>query len=213
MDRWLAKFIDYNKAKQGYDFLRKTPEQMRQIIAEDRQSLDTVMNELERRRDAVANNLGLSEKIEHVTKLKRQRDEQLEVLDALLVESEKTQRELSELEDPRGIYYREAIRLFREMLDGSDTSDLKHRAQQTREITDDQIVARLMGVESEIGQLDDAARRRRRDLDQMQSFLEDVGRLIQRFRAAQFDSSRSQFVGSLDIFEEVDRAARSARYR
>ncbi len=40
----------------------------------------------------------------------------------------------------------------------------------------------------------------------MQSFLEDLGRLIQRFRAAQFDSSRSQFVGSLDVFEELDRA-------
>ena len=63
-----------------------------------------------------------------------------------------------------------------------------------------------MGVESEIGQLDDATGRRRKDLDQMQSFLEDVGRLMQRFRAAQFDSSRSQFVGSLDVFEELDRA-------
>ena len=62
MDRWLAKFIDYNKAKQGYDFLRKTPEQMRQIIAEDREALDTVMNELERRRDEGAIHLGLSVK-------------------------------------------------------------------------------------------------------------------------------------------------------
>ena len=36
MDRWLAKFINYDEARRGYDFLRKTPEQMRKIIAEDR---------------------------------------------------------------------------------------------------------------------------------------------------------------------------------
>jgi hypothetical protein len=164
------------------------------------------MDELERRRDDVAVNFGLPEKIQQVANLGQQRDEQLRALDVLLADSEKTQRELTDLKDSRGTYYREAIRLFRELLDRNDSRDLKHRAQQTREITDDQIVARLMGVESEIGQLDVAAERRRSDLNQMQSFLEDLGRLVQRFRAAQFDSSRSQFVGSLDVFEELDRA-------
>jgi hypothetical protein len=206
MDRWLAKYIGYNKAKQGYDFLRKTPEQMRKIIAEDRQALDTVMDELERRSDEVAVSLGLPEKIEQATNLQQQRDDQLQALDALLANSEKKQRELTDVEDSRGTYYREAIKVFREMLDRRDSRDLRIRAQQTLEVTDDQIVARLMGVEAEIGQLDDAAEHRRADLNQMQSFLEGLGRLIQRFRAAQFDSSRSQFVGSLDVFEELDRA-------
>lgn len=206
MDRWLAKFIDYHKSKQGYDFLRQTPDQMRKIIADDRQALDTVMDELERRRDDVAVSLGLPAKIEAAASLQQQRDQQLQSLDQLLTELEQTQQELTELEDPRGTYYREAIKLFRDMLDRSQPGDLQNRAQQTREITDDQIVARLMGVESEIGQLDMAAQQRRNDLDQLQSFLEGLGRLIQRFRAAQFDSSRSQFVGSLDVFEELQRA-------
>ena len=38
MDRWVAKYIDYNKAKQGYEFLVETPEQMRKIIADDREA-------------------------------------------------------------------------------------------------------------------------------------------------------------------------------
>ncbi len=206
MDRWVAKLIDFNQAKQGYDFLRKTPEQMRQIIAEDRQSLDTVMEELERIRDEFAVKLGLPEKIRQVEASTRQRDEQLQLLDALLAETEQTQNERGALDDTRGPYYRQAIQMFRDMLDQFDSDDLKRRAQQTREITDDQIVARLMGVETEIDQLDESARRRRNQLDQMRAFLEDLGRLVQRFRAAEFDSSRSQFVGSLDIHEEVEQA-------
>ena len=78
--------------------------------------------------------------------------------------------------------------------------------QSTEELTDDQIVARLMGVESELTQLDDVEQDRRRDLSSMQQTLDNLGRLIQRFRAAKFDSSRSQFVGSLDILEDLDRA-------
>lgn len=206
MDRWLAKYIDFNQAKQGYEFLRKTPEQMRQIIAEDRQAFDTVMDELERRRDEVALQLGLPDKIRTARELQQQRVEQLKLLDAILAEGEHIQNELNELENTRGPYYREAIQVYREMLDTSSSKDLERRAQQTLEITDDQIVARLMGVESEVEKLDETARRHRSELDQMHSYLEELGRLIQRFRAAQFDSSRSQFVGSLDLLDEVERA-------
>lgn len=206
MDRWLAKMIDYNKAKQGYDFLRETPERMRQIIAEDRQSLDTVMDELERRRDDVATALGLSEKISQAQEIHGQREELVLALDSLLERTDHVESELNQMEGSRGPYYREAIELFRDMLERSDSRELKRRAERTIEITDDQIVARLMGVEIEIGALENEARRRARDLDRMGSFLEDLGRLIQRFRAAKFDSSRSQFVGSLDVFDAVQRA-------
>ena len=206
MDRMLAKYIDFGKAKQGYDFLRKTPEHMRQIIAEDREDLDTVMDELERRRDDVAKKLGLPEKIQLAVELEKERGQQLNSLGLLQQELDQAQQQVAEVEDTRGTYYRQAIKLFRDMLDRSDARDLKRRAEQTREITDDQIVARLVGVESEIGQLDDNTRRRRDALDHKRRFLEDLGRLVQRFRAAQFDSSRSRFVGSLDIFEEIDRA-------
>lgn len=213
IDRWLARYIDYNQAKQGYEFLRKTPEQMRQIIAEDRQAFDTVMDELERRRDDLAVQLELPEKIRMVKELQQRRGEQLTRLNRLLAEGEQIQSELNELENTRGPYYQEAVQVFREMLSATDTSDLDRRARATLEITDDQIVARLIGVESEVEKLDESARRRRSQLDQTHAFLEELGRLVQRFRAAEFDSSRSQFVGSLDVFEELERAQPSGDLR
>tara|TARA_R110002049_G_scaffold4601_5_gene32437 strand:- start:623968 stop:625449 length:1482 start_codon:yes stop_codon:yes gene_type:complete len=206
MDRWLAKYIDYRKARESYEFLRKTPEQMRTIIAEDRTALDTVMDELERKRDTIAEQLGLPEKVKISTELLEQRDEMLVKLDELGKETQHVEHELSELEQTRGPYYREAIQLFREMLDRVDSRDLEQRARATREMTDDQIVARLQGVEAEIDQLDDAAQHRRSQIDQMQRMLDALGRLIQRFRTAGYDSSRAQFVGSLDVVEGLRRA-------
>ncbi len=206
MDRVLAKFIDYNKAKQNYDFLIDTPQKMQQIIEEDRKALNTVLDELERQRDIVAEKLGLPAKIAIVEQMEKQRSEQLTALDRLLQETESVQTELTEIDDTRGTYYREAIQVFRQMLERSDSRELKRRAQATIELTDDQIVARLMGVETELTELEHAEQDRRSEIRTKQQTLDNLGRLIQRFRAANFDSGRSQFVGSLDILEDLDRA-------
>ncbi len=127
MDRMLAKYIDFNKAKQNYEFLINTPQQMRQIIEQDRTALNTVMDELERQRDRVAEKLGLPDKISIVEQLEQQRSEQLTALDRLLQETETIQNELNELDDSRGQYYREAIQLFRQMLERSGSRELKRR--------------------------------------------------------------------------------------
>ena len=207
MDRWLARYIDFSKAKQGYDFLKQTPDQMREIIAEDRKSLDLVMGELEGKRDRVARELGLPAKIRESRDLEKRRESHLTILDEVVSSTEQLQIERTELEDPRGPYYRKAIEAFRKQLEQYKTSDLRDRAEQTEtDLTDDQIVARISGVESDIGDLDDATRRQRDGVRDLQDFLEELGRVIQRFRAAQFDSNRSQFIGTLDIDEEVDQA-------
>ena len=206
MDRMLAKYIDFKKAKQGYEFLKNTPEQMRKIIAQDRDAFNTVMDDVERRRDAVAETFGLSSKIEAAEEIQAERAKQLATLEKLREETESVEHDLTDLEDTRGPYYREAITVFREMLDRADTRDLARRARSTAEITDDQIVAQLAGVEADIEKLDEAAHRRQRDLQDYQGFMDALGRLIQRFRAAQFDSSRSQFTASLDVTEELHRA-------
>lgn len=206
MDRQLARYIGYTQAKQSYEFLSKTPDQMREIIAQDRQALEIVMGELETRRDRAAAEQHLPEAIGKTEELAERRREKLANLDSLLDEIETKTAERTDVEDARGVYYREAIDLFRELLDRQDVSELRRRAEQTSEITDDQIVARLMGVDDKIQQVDQVARKDRARLDQMHAFLSGLGRVIQRFRAAQFDSARSSFLNSLNIDEEVARA-------
>ncbi len=206
MDRWVAKMVDYNKTKQGYDFLRKTPEQMRKIVADDREALSIVMHELERQRDVVADQLGLSAKIEATNQLESQRTNQLANLNDLQRQIDLVQSQLTDADDCRGTYYREAIALFRDMLTQIDSRDLARCAKSTLDLSDDQIVSQLMGVEAKIGELSDAANAGQKRIAQTQRFLEDLGRVIQQFRAAEFDSSRSQFVGTLDLQGTLFRA-------
>lgn len=210
MDRWLAKFVDYNKAIQSYNFLVKTPEQMRTIIANDRAAFDTVMDELESRRDLVIKRLGLSSAIEKVNQLSARREKQLVELDEVREETESLTRELTDLEDSRGSYYAEAVAVFREMLDGMDSQDLASKARRTPSLTDDQIVARIQGVEERLDDLDQETRQYHDDTRDMQRCNEGLGRLLQRFRASKFDAARSQFLPSVDVLEDLHRAKNEA---
>ncbi len=206
MDRWLAKYIDYSKAKQGYDFLADTPDHMRKIIADDRDAFDTVMKELENRRDLVVDRIGLSAAIDKVNQLSDQRERQLIELDEAREVTESLDRELTDLEDSRGEYYREAVSLFREMLSHMHADDLASKAKRTPSLTDDQIVARIQGVDQRIDDLDDEMRRNRDGIRDLQRCIEALGRLMQKFRASKFDAARSTFMPSLDIIDIINRA-------
>lgn len=206
MDRALARFIDFTEARNSYDFLKRTPDQMRKLIAEDRAALDVVMDELERRRDRVAEEMNLPELLRDTEQLTQQRDRQLDDLRCVNEQLGEAETELTDVDDPRGPYYREAIELFRKTLEKIDPEQLDRRARQTAELTDDQIVARLHGVKQEREQLDEATRQRRQELDQQYEFLSGLGKVIQRFRAAQFDAARSHFIDSLDLAAEIEQA-------
>ena len=206
MDRWVAKMIDYHKAKQSFDFLHDTPARMQEIIANDRESFDVVMTELETHRDQVAQELGLISQAEEVQTLQAQRTELIGEIDQRIRACDAKQQALNEIEDTRGPHYREAIQHFRTLLTRIDSHQLDQIARSTPEITDDQIVAKLNGVDDQVDAIDDGSRRYHTMLVRQQAFLKDLGRLIQRFRTAEFDSARSQFIGSLDILEELDHA-------
>lgn len=206
MDRILAKYIDYPKAKKGYDFLSETPERMRKIIADDRTALDTVMGELEQRRDLVIERSGLPAALEKVTQLSEQRERRLLELDKTREETNHIERSLTDLEDTRGEHYGDAVRVFREMLSGFQSHELVAKARKTPSPTDDQIVARIQGAENRIAAIDREERKHHQQVADLQRCLDAAGRLMQRFRAAKFDASRSQFLPSVDVLDVMHRA-------
>lgn len=202
-DRWLAKLIGFHKANQSYQFLKQTPQTMQQIIVQDRQAIDTVMNELERIRNEVANDLGLTELANQADTLQTQRADLLDEIELLREKIDATATEQAELEQARGTYYREAVDLFRQTLQRCDTGELKQRARVTPDITDDQIVARLSGIDSNLEDADRRSKEFQGRITDTQSLLKGMGQVIQRFRAAQYDSGRSQFIAPIDVVSAV----------
>ncbi|EMB14076.1 coiled-coil domain-containing protein [Rhodopirellula europaea] len=206
MDRWIAKLNNYHESKRNYDYLTTTPETMRTIIAEDREALETVMEELERHRDEAAAEHGLDQHLREVRALNRQRDATLKELDEWTQRCEQTEAKLTELETPQCSYYQEAIELFREMLDRTDTHELRQQARRTPEITDDQIVASLRGIETRMDQTELSSNRHQEEMMEQQQIHQAIGRLIQRFRASGYEQARCQFSDMLDVLTPLDRA-------
>ena len=206
MDRTIAKMVDFNKAFQSYTFLKNTPDQMRKILAEDRQAFDTVMEKLERQRDRIAEKHGLPTLIHEANELLDVREKELQQLDQVQSDVDQLETELIAIEDPKGSYYREAIQIFRDFLARFSTDQLHNRAEDTAEIDDDHIVARLVGIDLESESLSEDIIKKRRRILEIQEYMSALGKLIQQFRAAQFESSRSNFLSSFDVIEELDRA-------
>lgn len=210
VDQWLGRFIGYRDARQGYDFLKTTPVHMKEVIAEDRAALNTVLDELENQRDVVANRRGLPAAIQKTKDLSDQREAILVELEEIETQAEALQSECTEIENNRGPYYREAIDKFRDMIASADPESLARRARSTPDIEDDQIVSTLQGVSAEIDQIGSQVRGRQQRIEQLTSHLQSVGAIISRFRAAGFDSARAQFSGTEDVVEEI-RGAKEAR--
>ncbi|WP_149498250.1 coiled-coil domain-containing protein [Roseiconus lacunae] len=205
MDRWLAKYIDFSKAKKSYDFLTQTPDQMRSIIANDRAALQTVMEEIEQRHDHVVKKSGLPKTIETVHSLTAERETLLKSLEKTRERSESLEDQLDDLENPQGEFYREAIEVFRRRLAAIKTTDLDSKAKSTVEVTDDQIVARIQGIDASLERLDEEQRRSRKTVRDLQRGLDALGRMMQKFRAAKFDAARSQFLDSFNVGDRIDR--------
>jgi len=199
MDRWVGQLIGFYEAKKSFEFLRDTPQQMKAIVAEDREALETVMQELERQRDEAAAALGLDALLERVERTRVEREQVIGELDSLRLQLDSLRSEQSELEDTRGPYYREAVELFRSMLSRTSGDALSQRARHTPEITDDQIVARLEGVDTDLTQIDNEVSQRRQQIRDLDQQLQELGRLVQNFRAAGYESTRSTFRGTLDM--------------
>lgn len=210
MDRFVAKLIDYSQAKRNYDYLTNTPTAMRKIIGEDSAALDTVMAEIQQHRDRAANKFGLPTQIAAVESLEAERKSAIEVLGAQTTACEASQLELNDVETPRCGFYREAIVLFRKMLADKGSSELRQHAKNSPEVTDDQIVASLRGIENKMERSKQTTLQHEDELQQWQAVYQDIGKLIQRFRASGYDRERCQFSDRFDLPGMLDRLNNSA---
>lgn len=209
LDQWLSRYIGYPEARKGYEFLKSTPQHMREVIADDRLALNTVLDELERRRDAVAQELGLTDTIAEVHSLTDQRAQLVESLAELERRTQTLQSERLQVDDPRGHYYHEAIERFRAMLAKADPRALAEQAKLTATTQDDAIVDRLQGLHTEMEHVSEQVRQRQQTVARLTQHLQAVGTIINRFRAAGFESQRSEFDDAVDVAGELHAALES----
>lgn len=203
IDRWVGKLIGYPEAKISYHYLKTMPEQVRQLVAEDRQALDAVMKELTEYRDQAAAQLGLPAAINRVEEATSAQEEALSHLQTIERALDDVRAELTTTVDPNGPFYREALEQLHAFLGQQDRQALTQRAQQTPDVRDDQIVARLEHIDAELRAANTDAVARQQRIQWLDRHLTELGQFQQRFRAANFDSTRSMFEDSLNLEHDL----------
>ena len=203
MDRWVGRLIDYSKAKIGYEYLKSMPDQVRALVAKDRESLNAVMAGLEQRRDVEGAKVGLPEIVARVQDAESRRDETLTRIDDIRTRTDQARSQLSHIQKPDGPYYEEAIKFFKALLESTDSATLQARASRTSDPNDDLIVARLNSLNVDARQATGQAAELQQKVEWLDKHLAELGQFQQRFRSARYDSSQSEFEGTFDLERDV----------
>lgn len=199
LDRWVAKLVDYDRSRRGYDFLRVTPELMAAEVVRRREQFNVLMEKLEAIEDEIAAEVGLTEVMRQGQELGTQRDGLVSELSQLEQQFTSHHQELQTLEGTNNDFYEQGVGQMKAFLSEMQHSWLEHQSRSTPDRQDDELVAeigwqneQLDKVQRESGQL----RQEQRNWDERSQGLQDV---VQRFRRADFDSRRSLFDDDLDV--------------
>jgi chromosome segregation ATPase len=204
IDGWIAKMIDFQSARRGYDFLRTTPELMKQEVTRRRDSFNELMQQVEAIEDRVSDEIGLTEVMRNGQQLGADRDHLVTVVAATQNLLAELQQQLAQLEGRQNEFYERAISRMKAFLERLPEARLERHSQNTPEREDDAMVAEV----AQIGDRLEAAEGRGAELgkaraawDQRLNGLQEV---LQRFRQAEFDSQRSMFPLQLDADDLVE---------
>lgn len=204
LDRWVAKLVNFDKARRSYDFLRVTPELMAAEVLRRREQFNVLMEQVEGIEDQIAEEVGLTNVMRRIQELGSRRDK----LENNISENEnqfsKTHEELINLDGNQNEFYEQGLERMRQYLSEMQHSWLEHQSRSTPERKDDELVAeigwqndKLQSVQRESASL----AREQRIWDDRAAGLQDV---LRRFRKANYDSRRSQFSHAFDVSRHVD---------
>jgi uncharacterized coiled-coil DUF342 family protein len=204
IDRWVADLIDFPKAREGYEFLKKTPELVAAEVSRRRDLFQELRGQVEAIEKAEADKAGLTAVLQEGDALGTDRDRLVREMERFQEQAQGFQQGLAELERAQNDYYNQAIERFRAFLGETRVAVLQRRARQTPGPEDDAIVAELARLDDQIDGIGPRLENlsgRRSEADRVQ---EGLDRVIRKFRQANYDSDRS-FFEDLDLRREVAR--------
>lgn len=193
LDRWVAKLIEFETARRGYEFLRTTPDLMKQEVSRRRDRFNELMQQVEAIEDRVTDEVGLTEVLRVGQRLGVERDRLVAAAAAAQNEVQQLQQQISQLEGQQNEFYERAIGRMKAFLEKLPESRLERHSQSTPQRDDDAIVSQV----AQIGNQLDAAEGRGAELGRARAAWDErfngLQELLQRFRQAEFDSQRSMF--------------------
>jgi len=199
LDRWLARSIDFGRARSSYQFLRATPELMRQETARRRDEFHKQMTRLEEIETQTAKELSAPDRIAAADKA---RQDQQRIAGSLESDQERVrlaEQELAALDQAQGRFYEEALSRFRGFLSQAETRLLETKASQTPDRLDDEIVTRLRIISDDLAELQPQVSRLTEESQAADKRSAGMEFLVRRFEQANFHEERSFFADGFDV--------------
>jgi hypothetical protein len=205
LDRWVGRLIDFYPARKSYEFLRRTPELMREEVDLYRSRFDELMSQVEDLETFAVDQAGLTQVLQEGDQLGEERDRLVAKVDAQKDRCRQVEEELLKLQQSQGQFYEQALTRFRTFLSEAEFTLLEEHARGTPQSTDDEIVGRLAWLTQQIDELEPKLRRlstHYADLEQQSAGLDFV---VRRYRQSNFDSQRSFFDDDFHVRAQIER--------
>lgn len=205
IDGWVARMIDYPAARRGYDFLRVTPELMEKEVSRRRDEFNELMSQVELIEDRVSDEVGLTDVMRAGQELGAQRDRAVSTVAKAQDEALGLQKSLAALAGSQNEFYAQGLARMQNFLGNLPPGRLESQSRSTPEREDDAIVAEVSFLQGQLNDADQRSALLARDRAAWDERLGGLQSVLQRFRKAEFDSRRSQFVRELDADELTER--------
>jgi hypothetical protein len=204
LDRWVARLVDFQRAKKSYNFLRVTPELMAAEVKRRRSEFDGLMEQVEAIERRHSDEIGLTQTLEQGVEVGKRRDALVSKIDTEQKQRDEVEKQIAVLSSDKSDFYQQAVARMKRFLESLEESSLDSHARKTASRKDDALVAELRRLG---GQVDEA----RHEIVQMRETFAlgqrrgaDLSDLSRQFRASEFDSSRSVFKDGFDARPLLD---------
>jgi hypothetical protein len=208
LDRWVARLVKYNKNRQGYNFLRVTPELMVAEVERRRGEFTKLMEQIESIEDAISDEIGLTRVLDEGNRLGQQREEHLAELNRLENLRATIEADIAQLQASENEYYQAGVDRLKEFLGSLEESALEYRTRVTPQTTDDAVFVGIKDLNRELRNARIQSQGDRKILDDRQKVVSGLDELLRQFRSAEFDSRRSFFSPRLDVDVVITRYLR-----
>ncbi|MEZ6067938.1 MAG: hypothetical protein R3B90_19995 [Planctomycetaceae bacterium] len=207
IDGWLARYIDFVRARQGYEFLQSTPARINEEVGLRREAFEALMAEVEAAHARHAEVIGLPSVLEQGAGLGDQRDRLLSRLSDEQEQVHQVEQDLERLGSQQGRFYREALERLTLFIEQTESAVLESQARATPDPIDDDLVAKVRWLSERIEQTRPEVDAMLRKSQAAESLSEGMGFVVRRAEQANLDSDRC----STDSDDAIERDIRLFR--
>ncbi len=210
LDRWVARIVNFDKAKKSYDFLRLTTEMMVAEVARLRDEFEELLKKVEAIEQRYSEEIGLTKVLGEGVELGKKRDSLVTRINDEQERRQQLELEVKALATADNDFYRQAFTRLQQFLGSMNESALAAKTRSTATPHDDRLFSEITALNDRL----DAAHRQSEVLSANTQYAvqraSGLAELARRFRAAEYDSSRSMFPPNLDLTEYLSRYLRGS---